>query len=115
MTKLQKKIFEIRQRPLGDLRKDLSEKRKQLFTLRLKQKTMQLTNTSEIREKRKEIAKIQMAITEKLKSGEVMPKPEKTEKIAKPAVKAAAKKPAEKKAEKKPAKATKKSAKKEDK
>jgi large subunit ribosomal protein L29 len=41
----------------------LKEKKVQLFELRLKLKTMQLTNTSELRAAKKEIAQIQTAIT----------------------------------------------------
>ena len=41
----------------------LKEKKVQLFELRLKLKTMQLTNTSELKAAKKEIAQIQTAIT----------------------------------------------------
>jgi len=45
---------------LNDL---LKEKKVLLFELKLKLKTMQLTNTSELRAMKKDIAKIQTAIT----------------------------------------------------
>jgi large subunit ribosomal protein L29 len=41
----------------------LKEKKVQLFELRLKLKTMQLTNTSEVSAAKKDIAQIQTAIT----------------------------------------------------
>ena len=41
----------------------LKEKKLELFTLKAKQKTMQLTNTSELRVAKKDIARIQTAIT----------------------------------------------------
>ena len=61
------KFTEIMDKPVADLEKELKEKRIQLFTLKAKQKTMQLQNTSEIRNTRKEIARIQTAITTKRK------------------------------------------------
>jgi len=41
----------------------LKEKKLELFTLKAKQKTMQLTNTNELRVAKKDIARIQTAIT----------------------------------------------------
>jgi large subunit ribosomal protein L29 len=41
----------------------LKEKKLELFTLKAKQRTMQLTNTSELRAAKKDIARIQTAIT----------------------------------------------------
>ncbi|KYJ85646.1 50S ribosomal protein L29 [Sulfurovum riftiae] len=41
----------------------LKEKKLELFTLNAKQKTMQLTNTSELRVAKKDIARIQTALT----------------------------------------------------
>lgn len=41
----------------------LKEKKSELFTLRMKQKTMQLQNTSEISVTRKSIAKINTALS----------------------------------------------------
>ena len=47
----------------ADLTAMLKEKKLELFTLNAKQKTMQLTNTSELRVAKKDIARIQTAIT----------------------------------------------------
>lgn len=41
----------------------LKEKKLELFTLNAKQKTMQLTNTSELRVAKKDIARIKTALT----------------------------------------------------
>jgi large subunit ribosomal protein L29 len=41
----------------------LKEKKLELFTLKAKQKTMQLTNTYELRVAKKDIARIQTALT----------------------------------------------------
>jgi len=41
----------------------LKEKKLELFTLNAKQRTMQLTNTAELRVAKKDIAKIQTALT----------------------------------------------------
>jgi len=41
----------------------LKEKKLELFTLKAKQKTMQLTNTYELKVAKKDIAKIQTALT----------------------------------------------------
>jgi len=41
----------------------LKEKKLELFTLKAKQRTMQLTNTSELRIAKKDIAKINTALT----------------------------------------------------
>ena len=41
----------------------LKEKKLELFTLKAKQKTMRLTNTNELRVAKKDIARVQTAIT----------------------------------------------------
>ena len=46
-----------------ELNELLKEKKTELFTLKMKQKTMQLQNTSEIRVTRKSIAKINTALS----------------------------------------------------
>jgi large subunit ribosomal protein L29 len=48
---------------LQELNELLKEKKVLLFELKLKLKTMQLTNTSELRAVKKDIARIQTAIT----------------------------------------------------
>jgi len=54
---------DISAKTLVELTELLKEKKVQLFELRLKLKTMQLTNTSELKAAKKEIAQIQTAIT----------------------------------------------------
>ena len=47
----------------AELLEMLKEKKLELFTLKAKQKTMQLTNTNELRTAKKDIARIQTALT----------------------------------------------------
>ena len=47
----------------AELLEALKEKKLELFTLKAKQKTMQLTNTTELRAAKKDIARIQTALT----------------------------------------------------
>lgn len=54
---------DISAKSLTELTELLKEKKVLLFELKLKLKTMQLTNTSELRAAKKEIAQIQTAIT----------------------------------------------------
>jgi large subunit ribosomal protein L29 len=54
---------DIQAKTVEELTALLKEKKLELFTLKAKQKTMQLTNTSELRVARKDIARIQTAIT----------------------------------------------------
>ena len=54
---------DLKDKSVADLTAMLKEKKLELFTLNAKQKTMQLTNTSELRVAKKDIAKIQTAIT----------------------------------------------------
>jgi large subunit ribosomal protein L29 len=54
---------DISTKSLTELNELLKEKKVLLFELKLKLKTMQLTNTSELRAAKKEIARIQTAIT----------------------------------------------------
>jgi len=57
------KFIDIQDKSIADLEKMLKEKKLELFTLKAKLKTMQLTNTSEVRVAKKEIARIQTALT----------------------------------------------------
>jgi len=57
------KYTEIADKSLEDLKKLLKEKKVELFTLRVKLKTMQLQDTSQIRKTRRDIARISTAIT----------------------------------------------------
>lgn len=54
---------EIKDKSLSELQALLKEKKVLLFELKAKLKTMQLTNTSELRVVKKDIAKIQTAMT----------------------------------------------------
>jgi large subunit ribosomal protein L29 len=57
------KYTDIKDKTIEELNILLKEKKLELFTLKAKQKTMQLTNTSELRVARKDIARIKTAIT----------------------------------------------------
>jgi len=54
---------DLKDKNLNELQVLLKEKKVLLFELKAKLKTMQLTNTSELRVAKKDIAKIQTAIT----------------------------------------------------
>jgi large subunit ribosomal protein L29 len=55
--------IDIKDKNEAELTEMLKEKKLELFTLNAKQKTMQLTNTSELRVAKKDIARIQTALT----------------------------------------------------
>jgi len=55
--------IDIKDKSEADLLALLKEKKLELFTLNAKQKTMQLTNTTELRVAKKDIARIQTALT----------------------------------------------------
>ena len=57
------KYTDISGKNLSELNALLKEKKVLLFTLRQKLKTMQLTNSNEIREAKKDIARINTAIS----------------------------------------------------
>ena len=57
------KYTDIQTKTVEELTALLKEKKLELFTLKAKQKTMQLTNTSELKVAKKNIARIQTAIT----------------------------------------------------
>ena len=57
------KYTNIADKSSQELKDMLKEKKVLLFELKTKLKTMQLTNTSELRDAKKDIAKIQTAIT----------------------------------------------------
>lgn len=59
------KFTDLKEKDLAELQKMLKDKKSELFELRLKLKTMQLTNTSEITVARKDIARIRTAISAK--------------------------------------------------
>ncbi|PZT48315.1 50S ribosomal protein L29 [Helicobacter valdiviensis] len=56
------KFTEINTKSLEELKTLLKEKETSLFELRLKLKTMQLTNSSEVRATKKDIARIKTAL-----------------------------------------------------
>ncbi len=57
------KYTDIATKTVDELTAMLKEKKLELFGLKAKQKTMQLTNTSELKVAKKDIARIQTAIT----------------------------------------------------
>lgn len=57
------KYSDLEAKNAQELNELLKEKKTELFTLKMKQKTMQLQNTSEIRVARKSIAKINTALS----------------------------------------------------
>jgi len=57
------KYIDIKEKSLQELNELLKKKKVLLFELKAKLKTMQLTNTSELKVAKKDIAKIQTAIT----------------------------------------------------
>ena len=57
------KYTDLKDKSVEELTAMLKEKKIELFGLKAKQKTMQLTNTSELRVAKKDIARIQTAIT----------------------------------------------------
>ncbi len=61
-------FIDIKDKSVAELEKMLKEKKLELFTLKAKVKTMQLTNTSELRVAKKDIARIQTALTAARKS-----------------------------------------------
>ncbi len=62
------KYIDIKDKSVAELEKLLKEKKLELFTLKAKLKTMQLTNTSELRSAKKDIARIQTALSAARKS-----------------------------------------------
>ncbi|PAF47292.1 50S ribosomal protein L29 [Helicobacter sp. 12S02634-8] len=59
------KFIELKDKEIEELRKLLVEKKSELFELRLKLKTMQLNNPGQIAVIRKDIARINTAISAK--------------------------------------------------
>ncbi len=56
------KYTDLQDKSVKELNELLKEKRLEVFTLKVKLKTMQLTNTAELRAAKKDIARIQTAI-----------------------------------------------------
>jgi len=57
------KYSDLADKTVAELQAMLKEKKSELFTLKMKQKTMQLQNTSELRVAKKDIARINTALT----------------------------------------------------
>jgi large subunit ribosomal protein L29 len=57
------KYSDLADKTVAELNTLLKEKKTELFTLKIKQKMMQLQNTSELRIAKKDIAKINTALT----------------------------------------------------
>jgi len=57
------KYTDLAEKTAAELSTMLKEKKTELFTLKLKQKTMQLQNTSELRDVKKDIARINTALS----------------------------------------------------
>ena len=57
------KYSDLSDKSVAELNGLLKEKKTELFTLKIKQKMMQLTNTSELRVAKKDLARINTAIT----------------------------------------------------
>jgi large subunit ribosomal protein L29 len=57
------KYSDLSEKTAAELQGMLKEKKTELFTLKIKQKMMQLTNTSELRDVKKDIARINTALS----------------------------------------------------
>jgi large subunit ribosomal protein L29 len=57
------KFSDLADKTAAELQAMLKEKKTELFTLKIKQKMMQLTNTSELKAAKKDIARINTALS----------------------------------------------------
>jgi len=57
------KFTDLADKTAADLQAMLKEKKTELFTLKIKQKMMQLTNTAELKAAKKDIARINTALS----------------------------------------------------
>jgi large subunit ribosomal protein L29 len=57
------KYSDLADKTAADLQTMLKEKKTELFTLKIKQKMMQLTNTAELKAAKKDIARINTALS----------------------------------------------------
>ncbi len=57
------KYSDISEKSVAELQAMLKEKKTELFTMKIKQKMMQLTSTADLRAVKKDIARINTAIT----------------------------------------------------
>ena len=68
--KINKYVEDLKSKSAAELNEELVAAKKELFNLRFQNATNQLDNTSRIKEVRKNIARIQTVITEKVKVAE---------------------------------------------
>ena len=68
--KTSKYLEELNTQSVADLKQQLVDAKKELFNLRFQNATNQLDNTSRIKEVRKNIARIQTIIAEKVNAAE---------------------------------------------
>lgn len=66
--KTSKYLEDLKVKTIGEVNEELVAAKKELFNLRFQNATNQLDNTSRIKEVRKNIARIQTAISEKAKA-----------------------------------------------
>ncbi|MEQ4619487.1 MAG: 50S ribosomal protein L29 [Corticimicrobacter sp.] len=59
------KAQDLRSKDVAELNKELEELLKAQFSLRMQRATQQLTNTSQIRQVRRDIARVRTALTQK--------------------------------------------------
>lgn len=64
------KVEELRSRDPAELKKELLERMKEQFNLRMQQATGQLTRPDQLRKVRRDIARIKTVINEKQRAGE---------------------------------------------
>jgi large subunit ribosomal protein L29 len=67
-VKASKFVEDLKTKSLAELNEELVAAKKELFNLRFQNATNQLTNTSRIKEVRRNIARIQTVIAEKAKA-----------------------------------------------
>lgn len=65
MRRISELLVDLRKKDDKELKQLLKEKKLELFNLRIKHKTMQLTNPNELRDTKKDIARINSIISEK--------------------------------------------------
>ena len=68
--KINKYVEDLKAKSAAELNEELVAAKKELFNLRFQNATNQLDNTSRIKEVRKNIARIQTVITEKVNAAE---------------------------------------------
>jgi ribosomal protein L29 len=67
--KSRKKVVELREKPVADLRAREKELAEQLFALRLQKVTGQLEKPSKVREAKRELAQVLTVLREKSQAG----------------------------------------------